>query len=253
MIILQTIIFLRQACVLRRCPNRNKREREKESKKSSTSVVSELVPLAVQVGGSPETVNQDGETYKLSVSESSTRDQIEEVEIDEDVGVNIDVNQNEDKKFKNEKKFACPKCGKTFYKKYYAKNHCKAKAPWICPNCSAEIANAQNIKRHTEKCRQSNQKVPENLPQEVECEVCNKGFHNKYNMRRHKLMAHKIMESNTIVCDAKTCPFTTKDAAQLKRHKTLNHSKKAIFECSQCRHKLLSLSGLHIVQLWSCA
>ena len=89
--------------------------------------MSQLVPLAVQVGGSPETVHQDGETYKLSVSESSTRDQIEEVEIDEDVGVNIDVNQNEDKKFKNEKKFACPKCGKTFYKKYYAKTIARLK------------------------------------------------------------------------------------------------------------------------------
>ena len=133
---------------------------------------------------------------------------------------------------------------KSFIKKQYAKDHCKTKAPWICPNCSAEIANAQNIKRHTEKCRQAKPKVPENLLQEIKCEVCNKGFHNKYNLRRHKLVAHKIMESNTLVCDAKTCPFTTKDTAQLKRHKTLNHSKKAVFECSQCGHKLLSLSGL---------
>ena len=81
-----------------------------------TSVVSQLVSQATRGGGSPETVNQDGETYELSMSETSTIDQIE-VEIDEDAGLNIDVTQNEDKKLKNEKKFACRKCGKKFYKK----------------------------------------------------------------------------------------------------------------------------------------
>ena len=58
------------------------------------------------------------------------------------------------------------------------------------------------------------------------------------------MRAHKVFENNAIVCDEKTCPYTTKNAAQLKRHKTMNHTERVVFDCYQCGQKFLSLSGL---------
>ena len=66
----------------------------------------------------------------------------------------------------------------------------------------------------------------------------------KKNLRRHKLIVHKVWENNNVVCDVKTCPFTTRNIAQLRRHKTMNHTRKHIFECNQCEQKFLSVSGL---------
>ena len=220
---------------------------------SSSSVVSQLSVQSSQVVRSPGGMEQDSLstrseadnslTNKLSVNETGVNDHIEEnIEGGQDhirIGINEDRN-----KMVNKKMFSCSKCDKKFYKKKYARDHCKDKAPWICPKCFGEINHAQNIKRHIQSCTIQQPKIPTSVPTAFKCELCNKNFNNNFNLRRHKLKMHNVLENNAIVCDEKTCPFTTKNRAQLKRHKTMNHTKRAIFECVQCEQKFLSLSGL---------
>ena len=244
---------------MRRCPNRNKREKEKVSrnidKTSKSSVVSQLSVQSSQVVKSPGDMEQDSLsmrseadnslTNNQSVNDTGVNDHIEE-DIEGGPEENsIGINEDRNKVVNKKKMFSCSKCDKKFYKKQYAKNHCKDKTPWICPNCFGEIDHVQNIKRHMKSCIIQQPTIPTtSVPTDFKCELCNKSFNNNFNLRRHKLKMHKVMENNAIVCDEKTCPFTTKNRAQLKRHKTMNHTKLVISECAQCGQKFLSKSGL---------
>ena len=152
--------------------------------------------------------------------------------------------ENEDQVLNKKKMFTCSKCKKIFQRERYAREHCKTKKPWTCPHCFTEIIHNQNIKRHREKCTQPQPRDQSSTAAGFICKRCKKHFTNKFNLKRHIQKEHNLFENNTIVCEVKTCPFTTKDAAQLKRHKTINHSKKDIFACEHCGHELLSQSGL---------
>ena len=210
--------------------------------------MSQLLVQDSQTLGSPEPVEQDSQTVcggtqnNQSMNETGIDDHSEEVIGGEHAEASPDIDQYRSSELKKKKMFSCSKCGKNFHKKRYAEEHCKIKAPWICPKCFAEITHAQNIKRH--KCTNSTPKVPSSVSTDVKCDQCQKIFINKSNLRRHKLIVHKVWENNNVVCDEKTCPFTTKNIAQLRRHKTINHTRKRIFECNQCEQKFLSMSGL---------
>ena len=220
---------------------------EKETRRKEKERCSVVSQLTVQEESSPGEVvqNTKGETQNNQDINETGRDvDIWEIVEEETIELNSDTDKNRTKELKKKKMFICLKCKKKFHKKRYAEDHCKEKTPWICPNCFAEIDHVQNIKRHTERCTNSTPKVQNNVSTDVKCEKCNKVFSNSFNLRRHKMRAHKVFENNAIVCDVKTCPYTTKNAAQLKRHKTMKHTKTIIFDCNQCGQKFLSLSGL---------
>ena len=76
------------------------------------------------------------------------------------------------------------------------------------------------------------------------CDICDKIYLFKYNLVRHKQKKHNSVQPRALVCNAKTCPFTTDNMQQLKRHQTMNHSSKQKLHCNNCVLEFLSASGL---------
>ena len=73
--------------------------------------------------------------------------------------------------------YQCHKCGKTFRKEAYAKDHCNKPNWWRCDKCGQKIVNRQNVKRHITRCNKQRGKttIPTEKPL-FRCVVCGELF-----------------------------------------------------------------------------
>lgn len=189
----------------------------------------------------------EGAVNKETVMEAANIDTTEEAANNETIEQTNDMIEEESvRKDTKIQLFKCSKCDKSFSKRRYAMLHCKTKKPWKCPQCSQEVKQAQNIKRHIERCNKrktTTQAVTSPTPT-FNCDICDKIYLFKYNLVRHKQKKHNSVQPRALVCNAKTCPFTTDNMQQLKRHQTMNHSSKQKLHCNNCVLEFLSASGL---------
>ena len=65
-----------------------------------------------------------------------------------------------------------------------------------------------------------------------ECDICNKLFSNKSNLRKHIKSVHEKMKFKSEICDKE---FSQED--NLQRHKKAVHSKSIEFKCTVCERK----------------
>ena len=218
--------------MLKRCPISNKKFRSHKSNQRAASI--EINETAQNSSEQNTPVDTELTDHPVEVEGNETL---------AEVNVNLEAQEIP---IPNEKLYRCSKCGKSFSKKYYASVHCKPKKPWKCPNCSEEIAQKRNVKRHLELCHKKKSKKPQlsSTPNTFSCDVCDKSFLVKWSMIRHKQRQHGIVEAKTLECESSECSFATNSKEQMKRHETLYHGMGPTFNCDMCDSKLFSEIGL---------
>ena len=227
--------YYRQTCVLKMCPNMNKKVRSLNSSKTSTVELEETIRTA------PISIDDDRsvEIGENNVEQESNRT------LDE-TNMLLENHENENKNARLY--YKCGKCGKSFAKKRYASSHCKPKKPWRCPICSENIYHKKNTKRHLDSCQKKflgDPKVPNtSTTPTFPCDVCNKSFLFKRNMLRHKEKLHRVAEIKVLACERNNCSFTTNSKGQMKRHMTVRHGTGPTLDCDECDSKFLSQNGL---------
>ena len=250
---------LRQRCVFRRCANRNKKVRAKKSTSLATPVGLQIVEdenttLFNDTQNDTEAQSEGTNDLMEGASNLETVKEAEKIDTTEEAPNNEIMEQASDMIYEESignastkvQLFKCSKCDKSFSKRRYAILHCKTKKPWKCPQCSQEIQQVQNIKRHIRRCNEiKTRKQTLTTPTPTfKCDSCDKIYLFKYNLVRHKQKKHYSVQPRALVCNAITCPFTTSNLHQLKRHQTVNHSSKQKLHCNNCDLKFLSASGL---------
>ena len=119
----------------------------------------------------------EGAVNKETVMEAANIDTTEEAANNETIEQTNDMIEEESvRKDTKIQLFKCSKCDKSFSKRRYAMLHCKTKKPWKCPQCSQEVKQAQNIKRHIERCNKrktTTQAVTSPTPT-FNCDICDK-------------------------------------------------------------------------------
>ena len=142
------------------------------------------------------------------------------------------------------KPYKCKKCGVSFSKFHYAKNHCKKEASkWICDNCGIEMK-IESSKRHIERCKNKRKTVNTIEKLKFRCTVCDKQFDKSFNCKRHEQIVHGISASVGIY-KCHLCSFSSNLIKQVKKHITVQHSNKECeFKCNRCQFSCFSPNGL---------
>ena len=140
--------------------------------------------------------------------------------------------------------YKCPKCGKSYKKKAYAKVHCNQPSWWRCDKCGQKVVNRQNIKRHITRCNRRNEGTRTATEKPVfRCLVCGEMFASNSNLLKHKRVAHKE-DIGDQHCSYENCDFVTSKSKYLKKHVTSKHVQGPGYKCGKCEYECFSSSGL---------
>uniref|UniRef100_A0A182JY47 Transcription factor grauzone n=1 Tax=Anopheles christyi TaxID=43041 RepID=A0A182JY47_9DIPT len=122
----------------------------------------------------------------------------------------------------------CPICEKVVSSKYALKTHVAhmhgSDSNQICDVCGKEFRTKQAMERHI------NEHMGVDVVQKVQCNVCQRWFHGKYNLRKHVRFMH-IEGGQVFRCDL--CPHQSPNSRALLDHKKRVHVVER-FECELC-------------------
>uniref|UniRef100_A0A182WQS6 Transcription factor grauzone n=1 Tax=Anopheles minimus TaxID=112268 RepID=A0A182WQS6_9DIPT len=122
----------------------------------------------------------------------------------------------------------CPICDKVVSSKYALKTHVThmhgSDSNQICDVCGKEFRTKQAMERHI------NEHMGVDVVQKVQCHVCQRWFHGKYNLRKHIRFMH-IEGGQVFRCDL--CPHESPNSRALLDHKKRVHVVER-FECELC-------------------
>ena len=142
--------------------------------------------------------------------------------------------------------YKCQSCGKAFARHNSAINHCAVKSKkksWVCPKCSKEIKQSNNISRHKRRCNKKSILPPVTDSNVIKlCAYCSKNFKNKETLRVHIYNCHNEKRSGDFTCSTCNALFTSK--AQLLKHVKIKHGPATIFSCDFCNYTCSSSNGL---------
>ena len=80
---------------------------------------------------------------------------------------------------------------------------------------------------------------------QIECESCEKMFPTQKLLAQHDKRKHKPKKVQNITATCKICKKTLFDAATLKRHNSLVHSRNRPFSCKLCFRKFAMLGMMN--------
>uniref|UniRef100_A0A182PN80 Transcription factor grauzone n=1 Tax=Anopheles epiroticus TaxID=199890 RepID=A0A182PN80_9DIPT len=122
----------------------------------------------------------------------------------------------------------CPICEKVVSSKYALKAHVShmhgSDSNQICDVCGKEFRTKQAMERHI------NEHMGVEVVQKVQCHVCQRWFHGKYNLRKHIRFMH-IEGGKVFPCDL--CSHESPNSRALLDHKKRVHVVER-FECELC-------------------
>ncbi|XP_053674581.1 transcription factor grauzone-like [Anopheles nili] len=122
----------------------------------------------------------------------------------------------------------CPICEKVVSSKYALKTHVAHMhgndGNQICDVCGKEFRTKQAMERHI------NEHMGVEVVQKVQCHVCQRWFHGKYNLRKHIRFMH-IEGGKVFACDL--CSHESPNSRALLDHKKRVHVVER-FECELC-------------------
>uniref|UniRef100_A0AAG5DEF3 Transcription factor grauzone n=1 Tax=Anopheles atroparvus TaxID=41427 RepID=A0AAG5DEF3_ANOAO len=122
----------------------------------------------------------------------------------------------------------CPICEKVVSSKYALKTHVThmhgSDGNQICDVCGKEFRTKQAMERHI------NEHLGVEVIQKVQCHVCQRWFHGKYNLRKHIRFMH-IEDGQVFRCDI--CQHESPNSRALLDHKKRVHVEER-FECEFC-------------------
>ena len=189
-------------------------------------------------------VRAETENVLFDLNEHSNEEEVIEPQLKNgsgEVDKNIDERGNATKSMML---YECPKCGKKYAKKHYAKIHCRVKPSWICEICGKEIKEKCNVKRHMKRCLKKQRK--ESVVKQARifhCGECGQQFPNSFNLTRHSRVAHNTDPVGCLKCPVADCSFSTDRKQQMTRHNTMAHSTRNK-KCEVCEFMCCSESGL---------
>ncbi|XP_052859861.1 transcription factor grauzone-like [Anopheles cruzii] len=122
----------------------------------------------------------------------------------------------------------CPICDKIVSSKYALKTHVShmhgTDGNQICDVCGKEFRTKQAMERHI------NEHLGVEVVQKVQCHVCQRWFHGKYNLRKHIRFMH-IEDGQVFRCDV--CQHESPNSRALLDHKKRVHVEEK-FACEFC-------------------
>uniref|UniRef100_A0A182TFW1 Transcription factor grauzone n=1 Tax=Anopheles melas TaxID=34690 RepID=A0A182TFW1_9DIPT len=122
----------------------------------------------------------------------------------------------------------CPICEKVVSSKYALKTHVAhmhgSDSNQICDVCGKEFRTKQAMERHI------NEHMGVDVVQKVQCNVCQRWFHGKYNLRKHVRFMH-LEGGQVFRCDL--CPHESPNSRALLDHKKRVHVVER-FACELC-------------------
>ncbi|XP_049879422.1 zinc finger protein 90 homolog [Pectinophora gossypiella] len=129
----------------------------------------------------------------------------------------------------------CDKCpGQKFSTKQQLMKHSLSHKPlervWRCPQCSMAFEALWRLQQHLFA------KHLDYRPHK--CDLCNKSFHKKSDLKKHKDVHSNVKQHNCTVCEAKFV-----DKSNLKRH-MLRHNNEKPFCCPRCKTRFTQLASL---------
>uniref|UniRef100_A0A182Q7W6 Transcription factor grauzone n=1 Tax=Anopheles farauti TaxID=69004 RepID=A0A182Q7W6_9DIPT len=122
----------------------------------------------------------------------------------------------------------CPICEKVVSSKYALKTHVThmhgSDSNQICDVCGKEFRTKQAMERHI------NEHMGVDVVQKVQCNICDRWFHGKYNLRKHVRFMH-LEGGQVFRCDQ--CAHESPNSRALLDHKKRVHVVER-FECELC-------------------
>jgi KRAB domain-containing zinc finger protein len=225
----------------------------------------------IKIKSEPENDEINETSLKSDVNNIKKEKEVEFVLILPPRQVKVEIEEEKSETKRNEKKFDCQQCPKSFGTRPHMIRHEQTHKPKVeCQICSKKISKRQlkdHLKTHEDskefncdncpagyvKKRELNRHMLKHLKFHVlshsnnlrpfQCDLCPKNYTRKHDIQIHLTAIHSNLRFN---CDQ--CEFKAKWKNNLYQHK-ICHSREKRFSCSICKKQFRSKQNIRVHQL----